>query len=335
MSLASRIAALNELLKSKAGFVREQLDKGNTPSPPQIAKFLGSVVTELGSHVRVVGAAAADIRPLIEGLGWSVPTNSPVPGSAPPTAVAVLEALDACIAAATVKYEESIPSLAEAEQAVAASKITLAAEERELGFVEEDMDQEDISEKQYAKAEAKQRKLAASVASLRAQVAGAEGMVALAATVASPADLAARAERKRAAVQSAAVAAAAKSARKQPASVLQGGGRGGGYASGGGGGAHAAVKKAALVQPDSNSVEFVQANELRKGDYILINGRVCRVGDYSTSKTGKHGQTGHAKIKFSAKDVDTGRAVEDLAQSHKKMSVPSKSWVEHNKAQLR
>lgn len=159
-----------------------------------------------------------------------------------------------------------------------------------LGFVEEDMDQEDISEKQYAKAEAKQRKLAASVASLRAQVAGAEGMVALAATVASPADLAARAERKRAAVQSAAVAAAAKSARKQPASVLQGGGRGGGYASGGGGGAHAAVKKAALVQPDSNSVEFVQANELRKGNYILINGRVCRVGDYSTSKTGKHGQ---------------------------------------------
>ena len=56
------------------------------------------------------------------------------------------------------------------------------------------------------------------------------------------------------------------------------------------GGAHAAVKKAALVQPDSNSVEFVQANELRKGNYILINGRVCRVGDYSTSKTGKHGQ---------------------------------------------
>lgn len=62
MSLAARIAALNELLKSKAGFVREQLDKGNTPSPPQIAKFLGSVVTELGSHVSVNTAGAALVK---------------------------------------------------------------------------------------------------------------------------------------------------------------------------------------------------------------------------------------------------------------------------------
>ena len=103
MSLTERIGAFNEVLKAKAGFVRGQLDKGNTPSPPQIATFLKQVVTELGAHIRFVGAAAGDVRSLIEGLGWSVPTNSPTPGSPPPAATAVLAALDACIIAVAAR----------------------------------------------------------------------------------------------------------------------------------------------------------------------------------------------------------------------------------------
>ena len=36
----------------------------------------------------------------------------------------------------------------------------------------------------------------------------------------------------------------------------------------------------------------VQAGQLRKGDFVCINGFPCKVVDVSTSKTGKHG---HAK----------------------------------------
>ena len=110
-------------------------------------------------------------------------------------------------------------------------------------------------------------------------------MVGVAAAAASPADLAAREQRQRAMAERSAAASAAKSAPKHTASSRPGAGGGargggGGYI-GGGGGSGGAKAKAPVVQPDSDSIEFVQASELRKGNYIMINGRACRIADYS------------------------------------------------------
>ena len=45
-----------------------------------------------------------------------------------------------------------------------------------------------------------------------------------------------------------------------------------------------------------------QASSIRKGGYILIRDRPCKVIEMSTSKTGKHG---HAKINFTGIDIFT------------------------------
>ena len=106
-----QISAFNDVLKSKAAFVRGQIEKGNTPSPLQMSQFLSRMQLELKVLVPFVGAAAGDVRLLIEGLGWHVSTNKPALGSVPPTAVAVLETLDACIVAVKVRYTDALPSL--------------------------------------------------------------------------------------------------------------------------------------------------------------------------------------------------------------------------------
>merc|ERR1712167_550860 len=46
----------------------------------------------------------------------------------------------------------------------------------------------------------------------------------------------------------------------------------------------------------------VEAGQIRKGGYIMIKGKACKVRDVSTSKTGKHG---HAKCKFLVTCVQT------------------------------
>ena len=51
----------------------------------------------------------------------------------------------------------------------------------------------------------------------------------------------------------------------------------------------------------------VQAGSIRKGGYIMIKGRPCKVVDVSTSKTGKHG---HAKAHFVAIDIFTDKKCE-------------------------
>merc|ERR1719263_427731 len=69
----------------------------------------------------------------------------------------------------------------------------------------------------------------------------------------------------------------------------------------------------------SSHVYPLQCGELRKGSHVMIKGKPCKVIDYSTSKTGKHG---HAKAHIVALDIFTSRKYEDLCPTSHNMSQP-------------
>eukprot|EP00163_Fabomonas_tropica_P031668 TRINITY_DN7615_c0_g1_i12.p3 TRINITY_DN7615_c0_g1~~TRINITY_DN7615_c0_g1_i12.p3 ORF type:complete len:156 (+),score=55.49 TRINITY_DN7615_c0_g1_i12:35-502(+) len=68
-----------------------------------------------------------------------------------------------------------------------------------------------------------------------------------------------------------------------------------------------------------------QCSTLRKGGYVVIKNRPCKVVDMSTSKTGKHG---HAKVHLVALDIFTGKKLEDLCPSTHNVSVPNVTRTE-------
>merc|ERR1711881_217256 len=73
-------------------------------------------------------------------------------------------------------------------------------------------------------------------------------------------------------------------------------------------------------------IETTEAGQIRKGGYIMIKGKPCKVKDVSVSKTGKHG---HAKCKFAASDIFTGNTCEELCPSTHSIDVPvvkKKDW---------
>merc|ERR1711998_583131 len=77
----------------------------------------------------------------------------------------------------------------------------------------------------------------------------------------------------------------------------------------------------------SASTVSVEAGQIRKGGYIMIKGKPCKVRDVSVSKTGKHG---HAKCKFAASDIFTGNTCEELCPSTHTIDVPvvtKKDWM--------
>ena len=61
----------------------------------------------------------------------------------------------------------------------------------------------------------------------------------------------------------------------------------------------------ALVYP-------LQCSQLRKGGYVMMKGKPCKIVDMSTSKTGKHG---HAKVNMTGIDIFDGRKYEDMSPS--------------------
>lgn len=63
-----------------------------------------------------------------------------------------------------------------------------------------------------------------------------------------------------------------------------------------------------------------QAGAIRKGGYIVIKNRACKVVEVSTSKTGKHG---HAKCHFVAIDIFNGKKLEDIVPSSHNCDVPN------------
>merc|ERR1711887_381667 len=68
----------------------------------------------------------------------------------------------------------------------------------------------------------------------------------------------------------------------------------------------------------ASAVVSVEAGQIRKGGFIMIKGKACKVRDVSTSKTGKHG---HAKCKFAATDIFTGATCEELCPSTHSIDV--------------
>ncbi|KAG2322688.1 hypothetical protein Bca52824_015901 [Brassica carinata] len=69
-----------------------------------------------------------------------------------------------------------------------------------------------------------------------------------------------------------------------------------------------------------------QAGNIRKGGYIVIKGRPCKVVEVSTSKTGKHG---HAKCHFVAIDIFTSKKLEDIVPSSHNCDVPHVNRVDY------
>jgi translation initiation factor 5A len=63
----------------------------------------------------------------------------------------------------------------------------------------------------------------------------------------------------------------------------------------------------------------VQAGSLKKGSYCLLKGKPCKIVDYSTSKTGKHG---HAKANITGTDIFTGKKYEDMCPTSHNMEEP-------------
>jgi len=63
----------------------------------------------------------------------------------------------------------------------------------------------------------------------------------------------------------------------------------------------------------------MDAGQIKKGGFMMIKGRPCKVLSISVSKTGKHG---HAKCNFLATDIFTGRKLEDMVPSSHGTTVP-------------
>merc|ERR1712151_1388672 len=62
-----------------------------------------------------------------------------------------------------------------------------------------------------------------------------------------------------------------------------------------------------------------EAGQIKKGGYMMIKGRPCKILSISVSKTGKHG---HAKCNFTATDIFTGKKLEDMVPSTHGTTVP-------------
>ncbi len=69
-----------------------------------------------------------------------------------------------------------------------------------------------------------------------------------------------------------------------------------------------------------------QASAIKKGGYVVLKGRPCRVVDTSTSKTGKHGS---AKCHITAIDIFTNKKIEEISPSTHTMQVPNISRKEY------
>merc|ERR1712025_382725 len=73
------------------------------------------------------------------------------------------------------------------------------------------------------------------------------------------------------------------------------------------------------TESGASDTHMVEAGQIRKGGYIMVKGKACKVKDVSVSKTGKHG---HAKCKFSASCIFTGATCEEFCPSTHSIAVP-------------
>ena|SRR6478609_5006557 len=68
-----------------------------------------------------------------------------------------------------------------------------------------------------------------------------------------------------------------------------------------------------------SKTELVQTSTLRIGNFLVVDGKPCRITNMSTAKPGKHGSS---KTIFITKDVLSGKNVEHSAPSKGMVSVP-------------
>eukprot|EP01001_Neometanema_parovale_P011198 NODE_7439_length_766_cov_632.444790_g7197_i0.p2 GENE.NODE_7439_length_766_cov_632.444790_g7197_i0~~NODE_7439_length_766_cov_632.444790_g7197_i0.p2 ORF type:complete len:161 (-),score=45.56 NODE_7439_length_766_cov_632.444790_g7197_i0:225-707(-) len=80
------------------------------------------------------------------------------------------------------------------------------------------------------------------------------------------------------------------------------------------------------AESGASSTYPMQCGLLRKGGYCVMKGRPCKVIDYSTSKTGKHG---HAKAHIIGTDIFTGKKIEELCPSSHNIDVPNVTRTEY------
>lgn len=69
----------------------------------------------------------------------------------------------------------------------------------------------------------------------------------------------------------------------------------------------------------------MQAGAIKKNGHVMLKSKPCKVVDYSTSKTGKHG---HAKAHIVGLDIFTGKKYEDICPTSHNMEVPVVKRVE-------
>jgi translation initiation factor 5A len=62
------------------------------------------------------------------------------------------------------------------------------------------------------------------------------------------------------------------------------------------------------------------AGDIKKNSFMVISGRPCKVVDYSTAKTGKHG---HAKASITGIDIFNGKKYEDSLPTSANVEVPN------------
>ncbi|KAK4469591.1 hypothetical protein MN116_007128 [Schistosoma mekongi] len=82
----------------------------------------------------------------------------------------------------------------------------------------------------------------------------------------------------------------------------------------------------ATGESGASKTEPKQCSSLRKGGYVLMKDRPCKIVEMSTSKTGKHGS---AKVHLVGIDMFTGKKYEEICSSSHTMNVPIISRKEY------
>jgi len=74
-----------------------------------------------------------------------------------------------------------------------------------------------------------------------------------------------------------------------------------------------------VVDAGASATIPMEAGQVKKGGFMMIKGKPCKILSISVSKTGKHG---HAKCNFLAVDIFTGKKYEDMIPSTHGTTVP-------------
>ena len=75
-----------------------------------------------------------------------------------------------------------------------------------------------------------------------------------------------------------------------------------------------------MIESGASLTYPLAVGSVKKGSYMVFQGRPCKVVDYSTSKTGKHG---HAKASITGIDIFTGKKYEDSLPTSHNVEVPN------------